>query len=262
MKVKFFTPFIAIALVFSGMAQKAEAQSAFYPNCWYVSGYGGPAWHREMDVTFEITPTDPVEFFSTNHPLITDYRTGYTFGGAIGAVFCRNWRLEIEYSFRRFNGKRVVTNFDETIGCGQIGVCGCGGATINPSYNPSTHYRSFSLMLNGFYDFCLCESLSWYVGGGIGPSLVEYSVSPSGRVFTFRAQTHTIRFSYQILTGIAYKFCNNISVTAGYRLWGTTRKRHGNGSYSFFPTVTNYYNVNERRVPLVSSAEFGLRVAF
>lgn len=261
MKTKFFTLLIVGTLAFSGMALKAYAQRAWYcPNCWYVSGYGGPATHRETDTQFtDSTSVNPTQ------DLITDYRTGYGVGGALGAVFCRSWRLEVEAYFRNFNGKRVVLAQDSLTATTACCVDGC---TVNALYNPSTHYRSFSFMANGFYDFCLCDTVSWYVGGGIGPTWVEYRVKPVGAAFTFDAKTSEVRFSYQLMTGIAYRFCNHASITVGYRFWGTTKDTDAGGTASpgfnldTTPLPTISYKVSERRVPLVNSIELGLRYAF
>lgn len=273
MKLNFLTPLIVVILTFGGMTQKAEAQSIFCPNCWYIAGYGGPAWLREMDVTFK----DPAGM-DLPQPIITDYRTGYTFGGSIGAVFCQNWRLEIEGSFRNFTGKRVVATLDDSVAC--TGPCGCdpGLASIDSTYNPSSRFQAVSLMFNGFYDFCLCPAVSWYIGGGIGPSWIEYRLRPLGDVFSFQGAIKKVEFSYQFITGIAYQlcdnYCNTVSLTLAYRLWGTTKNARGSGSYvdiggSFNNTsrlmwddVLEPRNVEIRRIPLVHSIELGLRVGF
>lgn len=122
-----------------------------------------------MDTEFS-NPSDAILLSgeSSSYNLFSHYRTGYGIGGSIGAVFCRNWRLEVEVYFRNFNGKGVAVTQDTEFAA--ILACCGDGCPLTVMFNPSTHYRSFSLMVNGFYDFCLCNSFSWYIGGGIGPS--------------------------------------------------------------------------------------------
>lgn len=263
MKVNFSISLITISFIaLSGMVQKINAQSAWCPNCWYVGSYAGPAWLREMDITFE----DPTGV-NPSQPIITDYRIGAGFGTSVGAVFCQNWRLEIEGYFRSFRGKRAIVALNRTVAC--VESCftpSCPvGSTVQPSYTPSTYYRAFSLMLNGFYDFCICPSTAWYVGGGVGPSWINYKVDPTGSIFTFHGKTRSVRFSYQILTGITYRLSNHVSATIGYRLWGTLKHEHGSGTYTLpidLGGASSSYNIKEKRILLVNSAELGLRFCF
>lgn len=246
MKTKFITSILAGVLALSGIAQADGQKSAWCPNCWYVSGFAGPAWHREMSTSLTITGQPTSSF-------ITDYKTGYDLGGSIGAVFCRSWRLEAEFAFRTFRGDRVIV--------GPLPLT--SGQSADISDYPYTRYRSFSIMANGFYDFCLCETVSWYVGGGIGPSWVEYKIRPSAALGGPNAKNDKVRFSYQIMTGIAYRLCNNISLTVGYRLWGTTKgKEYDCTVLSADGTTTSSAKIKDKRAPIVNSLEFGLRYAF
>lgn len=132
-----------------------------------------------MDITF----TDPNDRNPTQS-LFSNYRTGFDINASVGAVFCGNWRFEIEGSYRAFNGKHVLLTALQAQLCTERGGGSPAGLYITGAYNPSTHYRIFSLMVNGFYDFCICELMTWYVGGGIGPSWVRYKLNPIQLPFT------------------------------------------------------------------------------
>lgn len=238
MKRKLIIFRIVCILALNGAVEQIQAQDFWCPNCLYVSGAGALTWMRDMDTRVEDLSS------GNSFSVISDYKTGYGVSAAVGAVFCRNWRFEIEGYFRNNERDKLNVNTPD-------------GSTLQ---KPHDHYRSFSLMFNGFYDFCLCEGLAWYLGGGIGPSWVEFKAGPVGlngdpafAIASSDLNLEDVRFSYQVMTGLAYQVSCDIWATAGYRLWGTLKEKDGHN---------NGIKVSERRVPLVQSLEFGLRFMF
>lgn len=112
------------------------------------------------------------------------YRVGYAAGGMVGYRWCEGWRLEAEVSYR--NNQQHRRN--------------------------NRHFRSWSYMANGYYDFsdlgCYCWDITPYLGAGVG-----YTTERHRR----NSHKHKHGFAWQIIAGLAYPICDCAEISLEYR---------------------------------------------
>lgn len=240
MKTSFFTLFL---INVCNLLTVCSSHAFLCPDGYYVSGLGAITSHRDTEFN-EVVDIGGGALLPIHANI--DYRIGYGLGAAVGAIICRDWRLEIEGYFRNNEAKRVTYY-------GPIDIANIPGAGV--TYSPHLHERSFSLMANAFYDYSPCECVKFFIGGGIGIAWVHW------RIFAFANQNpdikqHYYRFAFQGIAGVAYRLCNNLWATADYRLWGRMKKKN---MHAF---TGAQITLSDATVPLVSSIELGLRWVF
>jgi len=155
MKMKKASSFFLSLLALSNFTQTVNAY--WRPDHYYVTGLGAVTWHRDMEIQQANISTIATQ------SLDTDYHVGYGVAGAVGIGITKCWRFEVEGYFRNNEGKGMMFN-DPIAGSNRVSA--------------HFHYRSFSLMANTFYDFCICDCLELYIGGGIGAAWVQFIADP------------------------------------------------------------------------------------
>ena len=114
-------------------------------------------------------------------------RTGYQLGGEIG----------YKYDAYRFAGE--ITYFHNKL-----------------KSDGSDHVAMLAYMVNAYYDFVWVNSLSPFLGAGIGFSHPWETVVPAGQT---RAVAHEVQFSYQAMAGLNYNF-GDFVLGLDYRIFG------------------------------------------
>jgi opacity protein-like surface antigen len=114
---------------------------------WYLRGDIGYAAYSEPDASWQqVSPNTLHKFYDE------EIDPTWLIGGGFGYYFNQNWRADITFDYRqnmKFKGKNK-----------------CGGAcSYSGEYNK---FSAWTLMLNGYYDFGTWNSVTPYVGGGVG----------------------------------------------------------------------------------------------
>lgn len=151
-----------------------------------------------------------------------NHEIGLDINGSVGLIL-QCWRIEIEGSWRRFQNDTVTID----------------GVNTEDS---DGSYKDVALMFNGFYNFeptYLCP-LSFYLGGGIGID--------SASVNTRQVEDSDVVFAWQVMSGLAYEFCEHWSATLGYRFFATGK-----------PEIEG---IKVSKVPFSNNVDLGLRVRF
>lgn len=127
------------------------------------------------------------------------YKTGYIVAGSLGYCWRYGLRLEAEYAFRK-NSIRNIDFFVE-------------GSSTNGRCETSSY------MVNLLWDFplstwgCSFWDIQPYLGAGIGYDFQQMHSSNSRVVFNQKWK----RFSWQIMTGLAYPIFCNTEMTLEYK---------------------------------------------
>jgi len=127
--------------------------------------------------------------------LESDTDTGIGIAFASGMRLGDNYRGEVEYAFRSINYD--INTKDETLA--------------------EVRGRTHALMANVAYDMDLTQSLSPYVGGGVGMAWEKGKVK-TGKAKGFEGSSKT-QFAYQVLAGINYNLIEQLDVVLGYRFF-------------------------------------------
>lgn len=195
------------------------------PGCsnWYVAASGSVAWHSKWKFS-DADSTDDIDFLDNS----VGFKTGWGAAASLGYIFwmCNfwDWRWEIEYVYRKNKLKNdTITSDDETI-------------TI-----PLSGYNQDSaIMTNIIMDIPLFCYVWYYVGGGVGASFNKMRVNNLG------VHNDTL-FAWQFLTGLSFYPSPTVTLSAGYRLFGTNNNdflEHG---------------IKMRHNPLTHSIDIGVR---
>ncbi len=119
-------------------------------------------------------------------PEVADYDNGYSVGAGAGIDF-GNWRMGMELSHRSYDNSES----------------GKGHAELN------------TLMINGEWEVGFWESNVFYIGVGLGPSLVKIQ-RPSG-YWSYKKNL----LAYQLSTGLGHRFTESLSGRFGYKYFST-----------------------------------------
>ncbi|WP_058534580.1 outer membrane protein [Legionella saoudiensis] len=175
------------ALLASSIASASTAVDG-----WYISAFGGYS-HLSSNVNRNILGS---------HLSDVRYRNGYNAGGRLG--FQTNpVRYEFEYTYISANPNHFrLTGFDFN------------------SYGGRTSANV--LMANLYFDFPeFLETISPFIGGGLGYSFLKLDLNASGPfdAFSFNASKNV--FTYQGTVGLTYNFSENYALNAAYRYMST-----------------------------------------
>jgi opacity protein-like surface antigen len=174
---------LTICLLVSMYASDAAMAGNFYLN-----GNAGLVWLQDTDLT-ESSVSREVTFDS-----------GFGLGGGGGYDF-DFMRVEAEIVYRRNDVNKVSTaEYGNVDGSGDM--------------------SSFSLMVNGFYDFKNTTFLTPYIGAGVGVAYVDLS-SVSAETIRISGGDSTV-FAYQAEIGFSSEINETMSVDLGYRYFATT----------------------------------------
>ena len=117
---------------------------------------------------------------------LAEYDNGYSVGAGAGIDF-GNWRIGMELSHRSYDNSES----------------GKGHAELN------------TLMINGGWEIGFLESNVFYIGVGLGPSLVKIQ-RPSG-YWSYNKNL----LAYHLGTGLGYRFTESLSGRVGYKYFST-----------------------------------------
>jgi len=118
-----------------------------------------------------------------------EFSIGFTLGGFVGYDFGNNFRLEGEISYR----ENEISNV--------------GGA--DPQAATS------AMMLNGYYELPLMQSLNLYFGGGIGVATAQLETISLGQMI----DANETLFAYQLEAGIGWNHNPKVNFSMGYRFF-------------------------------------------
>lgn len=127
------------------------------------------------------------------------YQTGYLVTGSVGYCWRYGLCFEAEYTYRR-NAIKDIHFFVE-------------GSSKNG------HFQTSSYMANLLWDLplslygCSCWNVQPFIGAGIGYD-VQRMHSSNSRIIFNQKWNH---FSWQLMTGLAYRICYNTEVTLEYK---------------------------------------------
>ena len=117
---------------------------------------------------------------------VAEYENGYSVGAGAGIDF-GNWRMGMELSHRSYDNSEP----------------GKGHAELN------------AIMINGGWEIGFWDSNIFYLGVGLGPSLVKIQ-RPSGS----RSYNKNL-LAYQLSTGLGHRFTESLSGRFGYKYFST-----------------------------------------
>jgi len=146
----------------------------------YVSGNVGAVWLEDSDFG------DEAEI---------SFDTGFGITAAIGNAYENGLRGEVEFGYRTSD----MDEFDSDSGSGSI---------------DDGDISTISLMLNGYYDFRPKETISPFIGAGIGYANVEGDIEELGR------EDDNV-FAYQVAVGVAFAINPQTKIDVQYRYFDT-----------------------------------------
>jgi opacity protein-like surface antigen len=118
---------------------------------------------------------------------VADYENGYSVGAGAGIDF-GNWRVGTELSHRSYDNSES----------------GKGHAELN------------TLMINGGWEIGFWDSNVFYLGVGLGPSLVKIQ-RPPHVAWSYKKNL----LAYQLSTGLGHRFTESLSGRFGYKYFST-----------------------------------------
>jgi hypothetical protein len=117
---------------------------------------------------------------------VAEYENGYSVGAGAGIDF-GNWRMGMELSHRSYDNSES----------------GKGHAELN------------TLMINGGWEIGFWDSNVFYLGVGLGPSLVKIQRPPG--YWSYNKNL----LAYQLGTGLGHRFTESLSGRVGYKYFST-----------------------------------------
>lgn len=142
------------------------------------------------------------------------------FSAAIGTSFFQNTRTELEVSYRKADLSDISLN-------------GVGSASLNGEL------KTWSFLVNGYYDFPLKSKISPYLSVGIGAAHHSATIDAIGGLGTPGTNSSDTVFAYQIGLGANYALTNKASLWGGYRYLGSSAPNFGG--------LSAEYHANELR---------------
>lgn len=189
-----------------------------------------------------ISATGALAFRNDKETFLDSTKTGNEFknkmgGGASLAIgqTLGCWRAELEGLFITSKTKDFTDFFNGT----ETGV----------NQSLKGHMRNYAIMANLYYDLPVYQCLSFYLGGGIGASFNQIKM---GKITDKNAL-----FAWQLLAGVTYDINNRWAITAGYRLFATTKPK-----MTIFDNQNKLKKVSCSKMPIINSFEIGLRYKF
>jgi OmpA-OmpF porin, OOP family len=191
---------VVLALASTALASPALARD----KAWYVGVEGGAMIVEDLD--FDVNGIGDAATVDSDY--------GYDFGGFVGYDF-GGFRIETEASYRS-------AKVDELRSSQTIPAFTAAGVRVN---RPAGTYdyaggrtSALSFMLNGMFDFGDDDSVTGFVGGGVGVARVKaenYSLTTNG---SFLDDSDTV-FAWQAIAGIRAPLSENVDATLKYRFF-------------------------------------------
>lgn len=182
-------------------------------NGFYLGGRGGIVKHHYSDKGDGGFDSDGLD------------KNRLMLSGALGYRY-NYFRTELEYVWRDKSEKK---NHDVSPTTGQ-------------SVNSSHTFKSYSYMLNGYFDFAPYRWFTPYVSAGIGFTSMKYSDKydlPVGS-HTVNGNYKPTKFTWSVGGGLSVKVTNRFNVDAGYRYYDMGSIRHADITAHEFYTGLRY----------------------
>ena len=136
------------------------------------------------------------------------FKSGYTFGGAIGYRFSESFAAEIELDHAQ--------NKVETI----------GGVGVQQLPDQGVTFKQTSLIAGGVYSHKLSESVTLSLGAGAGAHFGSANIEEGSFTQTYGGVAYTVSgkqksdaaFVAQLKTGVSVALAKNFTFDAGYKL--------------------------------------------
>ena len=173
---------------------------------WYIGGHTG----------ITITPDLDYDESSVLLSGTLDNDTTVNFGAAVGYHVTPNMRAEFELSYRDADFDADIDQFPTITGSGSL--------------------KTWTGLINGYYDFREGKNLRPYVSAGIGFARHEADLSLAN--IDLGSETDTV-FAYQLGTGLSYDIGERTALFTGYRYLGSS-----DPEYDTFETEYNAHEVN------------------
>ena len=197
------------------VASLVASGGAFADNM-YVSIGGGigkiPAITSSRD--FPLLLKSPGIYTTTIDSIKLDFKNSRNISGAVGYQF-GNMRTEIGIGTIKANYGKFKQE----------------GGHYFPADSFNGKIASNNYLLNGYYDFDYGETLTPYIGAGVGVSKVKNTLYHAGMhdyingVYTelpvFKADMSQALPSYQLIAGTKINLTGQLALTADYRFFGT-----------------------------------------
>ena len=149
----------------------------------YISGNVGAVWVEDSDTKDDLGNDAEVSF-----------DPGFGITAAIGNAYENGLRAEVEFGYRTSD----VDDFDSDSG----------------SVSNNGDISTISLMLNGYYDFMPKETISPFIGAGMGYANVDGD-------FGDRDSEDDNVFAYQVAVGVAFAINPQTKIDVQYRYFDT-----------------------------------------
>ena len=174
-----------------------------------------PAKHHDMDPKMYFGMTGGVSMpsnikFTDGGKEVADLKTGYNLGAALGYRYNPNLRFDLTFDFthNKLLGKNGTKYHGET--------------------------AQYHILVNGYYDMQVHDTLVPYVGAGIG--YADFSIFDQSGNHRFASPGGGL--GYQLAVGVNYKWHPNVMLGVGYRALGTHIDKHANiGEGTLFNSV-------------------------
>lgn len=193
--------------------------SGVYADNMYISVGGGMGKVSTVTSTrdFPLLLKSPGLFGTNINSVKLDFKNTKNFNGAIGYQF-GNARTELAVSALKSNYKKFSQDAIYYFPSDYLS----GKAAVN------------SVSLNAYYDFNFNETLTPYIGAGVGVSKIKNTLYHHGlhnyingvwtALPTFKADMPQTLPSYQLIAGTKINLTGQLALTADYRFFGTIKE--------------------------------------
>ncbi|MDR2337358.1 MAG: outer membrane beta-barrel protein [Deltaproteobacteria bacterium] len=200
---------IAAVIVFSSSINLANAEknTSAVSVAPYVSSKISFGWVKAHNLSADVPLLAGTSFASSGH---TDgvWGTKLAIGAdtAIKAIH-GSIRTELELGFNSaYENNGLVSN-------------------SSPSTWDYTNIESKTFLFNLYYDLNTCSKFTPYIGGGLGLSHLDSSVTAADPAagWSFSSRKSVNKFSWQVGAGVAYALNDKVDLDLGYRYsdWGS-----------------------------------------
>jgi len=196
---------VILALATTALSTPALARD----DAWYVGVEGGAMLVEDVDFDIGTTP----------RAASADHEAGWDADATIGYDF-GPFRAEAEVGYRKAN----INGYTSSLTTPAINGAGATFAAAPGTYNYAAGTSSaLSFMVNGMLDFGDDDTLSGFVGGGVGVARVDTNIGLNTRG-DFLDDSDSV-FAWQAIAGIRAPLTDSIDVTLKYRFFNADNVR-------------------------------------
>lgn len=192
----------------------------------YFSAHGGATFLNDADQSEDST------VFAT----AIDSDTGFNAGGAVG-VAVSDFRFEVELGYSQNAADSLEVTNDAGLGVA-VGLGSLVGLTIPLDGD----VRTFSYMVNAYYDFKNKTNFTPFIGFGVGGATIYYDDIESSGVLL--VDDNDTVFAYKVGAGLAYKISESLNLTGDYHYLATTDPEFKDAAGAKFDSEYESHNFN------------------